>query len=141
LWLDLGFSKAESFALDVRTEAFMTLQSALKASTKTQKELATILGADQPKISKIMNGKMSEFSTDRVIEYLFGLGYEVRLEIVPQDPGEKIQAAAKEAPSARRARIQSNRKSDDCAQTSVSKTSPGTKRITKQISPIAAKSK
>lgn len=34
----------------------------------TQKELANIIGVDEPKMSKILHNRLDEFSTDRLIE-------------------------------------------------------------------------
>lgn len=83
LWLDLGFSEEESAALRIRADLFRQLQKALKASGKTQTVLAVELGTDQPKISKILKGKLSEFSTDRIIEHLDSMGLHVEVTTSP----------------------------------------------------------
>ena len=40
----------------------------------TQERIAKILGIDQPKISALLNGRLSGFSTDRLIRFLNALG-------------------------------------------------------------------
>ena len=46
----------------------------------TQAAVATKLGIDQPKISKILKGKISEFSIERILGYLLSLGYNVNID-------------------------------------------------------------
>jgi hypothetical protein len=42
-----------------------------------------LIGADQPKVSKIMNGKHDEFSIERIIEYMQKLGYDIHISTSP----------------------------------------------------------
>ena len=88
LWKVLGFSEGESVSLRIRADLFGRLQDALRASGKTQTALARALGTDQPKVSKILKGKMGEFSTDRIIEHLERMGVRVGVTTspVPEQP-------------------------------------------------------
>ncbi len=47
----------------------------------TQKQLAEILGVDEPKVSKILRHRIEEFSTDRLITLYEKLNPEVRLRV------------------------------------------------------------
>jgi predicted XRE-type DNA-binding protein len=49
----------------------------------TQTRAAEILGLDQPKISALMRGKLSGFSTERLFRFLNDLGQEVDIIIRP----------------------------------------------------------
>ena len=45
----------------------------------SQTEAALLLGVDQPKISNIMNGHLSGFSLERLIQFLNSLGRDVQI--------------------------------------------------------------
>ena len=80
---DLGFNEEEAAGLKLKSYLFMALQEVIRNSAMTQKEIAEAIGADQPKVSKILNGKFSEFSIERVTEYLQRLGYDIHISAVP----------------------------------------------------------
>lgn len=83
---DLGFEEEEAAGLKLRSYLFMALQDAVKSSEQngmTQKQIAEAIGADQPKVSKILCGKFSEFSIERVTEYLQKLGYDIHICATP----------------------------------------------------------
>ena len=50
---------------------------------------AEAIGADQPKISKILNGKFNEFSIERITEYMQKLGYDIHVSTMPA-PKERL---------------------------------------------------
>ena len=87
VFLDLGFSKKEAAALKLKSYLFMALQEIIRNSGMTQKEIAETIGADQPKVSKILNGKFSEFSVERALEYLQKLSYDIHISAVPSPTG------------------------------------------------------
>jgi predicted XRE-type DNA-binding protein len=80
---DLGFSEEEAAGLKLKSYLFMALQEAIRNSSKTQKEIAEAIGADQPKVSKILNGKFNEFSIERITEYMQKLGYDIHVSTMP----------------------------------------------------------
>lgn len=47
----------------------------------TQTAAAKLLGVDQPKISALLRGQFSGFSTDRLMRLLTALGSDVRIEV------------------------------------------------------------
>jgi predicted XRE-type DNA-binding protein len=47
----------------------------------TQAEAAELLGIDQPKISALVNGKLSGFSTARLFRFLNALGQDVEIVV------------------------------------------------------------
>ncbi len=81
VFLDLGFEEEEAAGLELRSQLFIALQEVIRRSGKTQKEIAAIIGTDQPKISRIVNGKFGEFSTERIALYLEKLGYQIELRV------------------------------------------------------------
>ena len=50
-----------------------------------QADAAKLLGVDQPKVSSVMNGRLSGFSLERLIHFLNVLGREVQI-VVKQKP-------------------------------------------------------
>ena len=61
----------------------MALQEIIRNSNMSQTKIGEIMGADQPKVSKILNGNFSEFSIERISEYLQKLGYDIHISAVP----------------------------------------------------------
>lgn len=53
----------------------------------TQERAAAVLGVDQPKVSALMRGKLSGFSTDRLFRLLNALGQDVEIVIRSQRRG------------------------------------------------------
>src|SRR6185369_13929501 len=77
IYIDLGFQPEEAAELNIKSLLFMSLHSALKESGLTQAQIAKRIGADQPKVSLIMNDKMEAFSIERIANYLMNFGYHV----------------------------------------------------------------
>ena len=87
---DLGFSEEEAAGLKLKSYLFMALQEAIRHSSMTQKEVAETIGADQPKVSKILNGKFNEFSIERITEYTQKLGYDIHIRTAPAPKSRSI---------------------------------------------------
>ena len=47
----------------------------------TQTQAAKTLGIDQPRVSALMRGKLSMFSTEKVMEFLTALGNDVEIVV------------------------------------------------------------
>ena len=90
VFADIGLPDAE--------ERLAKAQLAHKISEIIQKryigqaEAARILGTEQPKISAIMNGKLSGFSLERLINFLNILGSDVQIIVKPKPPRRKSAA-------------------------------------------------
>lgn len=63
---DLGFTEEESVALAMRVDLAVEIEKFIKRKKLTQTKAAEYFDVPQPKISKILGGKVSGFS----IEYL-----------------------------------------------------------------------
>ena len=48
----------------------------------TQTKAAQILGIDQPKVSTLLSGKLSGFSTERLLRFLNLLGNDVEIRVI-----------------------------------------------------------
>ena len=59
------------------------IRDAIRRRRLTQAEAARLVGIDQPKISALMNGRLTGFSSDRLLRCLTALGQDV--DIVVRD--------------------------------------------------------
>jgi predicted XRE-type DNA-binding protein len=62
------------------------IQDVIELRGLTQAEAAQIMGIDQPKVSKIIRGRLSEFSTERLLNCLVHLGLDVDIVIHKKVP-------------------------------------------------------
>jgi predicted XRE-type DNA-binding protein len=79
---DLGFAPEEALNLKVRADLMLDLRAYIQEYGWTQKEAADFLGETQPRISNLMNGDISRFSIDKLINLLGKIGMEVKIEVV-----------------------------------------------------------
>ncbi|AOY79941.1 MAG: XRE family transcriptional regulator [Moorea sp. SIO1G6] len=81
---DLGFEAQEAMNLKVRADLILDLRSYIQERGWTQNEAAEFLGETQPRISNLMNGEISRFSVDKLINLLGKIGMEVKVEVFPK---------------------------------------------------------
>jgi predicted XRE-type DNA-binding protein len=79
VFADLGVKNPEE-AL-AKAELALQINRIVKQRRLTQERIAEILGIDQPKVSALINGKLSGFSTDRLIRFLNALGRDVDIVV------------------------------------------------------------
>jgi predicted XRE-type DNA-binding protein len=74
IWKDLGKSESEQVLLQYKSELWGQLLERIKESGNTQEELAILWRTKQPNVSKIMRGRITDVSCDKLITYLATLG-------------------------------------------------------------------
>jgi predicted XRE-type DNA-binding protein len=79
VWLQLGFPDAEEHYL--KAELVLRLDRAIKSLGLTQRAIARRIGTSQPELSKILGGKFSEVSLERLMRFLTALGYHIEIKI------------------------------------------------------------
>jgi predicted XRE-type DNA-binding protein len=79
VWLQLGFLDAEEHFL--KAELVFRLDKAIKSLGVTQRVAAQRIGATQPELSKILGGKFTEVSLERLMRFLTALGYHIEIKI------------------------------------------------------------
>ncbi len=84
VWLQLGFPDAEEHYL--KAELVLRLDKAIKALGLTQRVAARQIGTTQPELSKILRGKFSEVSLERLMRFLTALGYHIEIKIGAAEP-------------------------------------------------------
>ena len=81
---DLGLPDADE--LLAKAKLAIAIQTTIEDRGLTQVEAAEIMGIDQPKVSKIVRGRLGEFSTERLLNFLIHLGLDVDIVIHKQAP-------------------------------------------------------
>lgn len=82
VFLDLALDNPEE--LLVKAELARKISTIISTQSLTQAEAAILLGIDQPKVSALVNGKLSGFSTSRLFRFLNALGSDVEIVVKPK---------------------------------------------------------
>lgn len=91
---DLGFSAQESAAFKIKAELFSYLLKTVQKYELTQRDLQKILDQPQPRVSELLNGKISRMSMEKLIEYLQKLGVHLSMKLsAPHRPTEEVREA------------------------------------------------
>jgi predicted XRE-type DNA-binding protein len=98
VFADLGFADPDMEM--VRAELALQIGRIITERGWTQTQAAAALGIDQPKVSKIVRGRLGEFSPERLIQYLNRLNHDVRIVIAPNPSPERAAATTVELDSA-----------------------------------------
>ncbi len=81
VFLDLGFPPAEAENLRVRADLLIDLRQVIREKGWTQAQAAEFFQETQPRISCLMNGDVTRFSIDKLINLLAKAGLHVRVTI------------------------------------------------------------
>ena len=79
VYQDLGFNDSEERL--AKAKLAMRIEEIIAKKKLKQVEAAKILGINQPKISALMNGRLSGFSIERLIHFLNLLNQDVEIII------------------------------------------------------------
>jgi predicted XRE-type DNA-binding protein len=71
----LAKDPVELSIVTLKARLMMVVTKLIREQRYTQAEAAKLLGVSQPRISNLMNGKLSKFSIDMLIEMMGRLGY------------------------------------------------------------------
>ena len=88
VFADLGLSNPEERLL--KAELVRKISEIITNLNLTQVQAAEILGIDQPKVSLLIRGRLSGFSTDRLMDYLNKLGRDVEITVKPKPENRKF---------------------------------------------------
>jgi len=81
VFADLGFAEPEEEL--ARAKLASRIRQIVKQRRLTQSAAAAIMGIDQPKVSALLNGRLANFSSERLMRLLTALGQDV--DIVLRD--------------------------------------------------------
>lgn len=82
VFTDLGFDATEAANLRVRADLMLDLREYIQQQGWTQEQAAAFFQETQPRISNLMNGEISRFSVDKLLNMLGRAGMQVRVEVV-----------------------------------------------------------
>lgn len=82
VFADLGLPNPEDRL--VKAELASKISSAIEQKKLTQIEAAELLGIDQPKVSALTRGRLSGFSTARLLRFLNALGNDIEIVVKPK---------------------------------------------------------
>ncbi len=88
VFTDLGLSNPEERLL--KAELARKISEIITNGNLTQVQAAEILGIDQPKVSSLIRGRLSGFSSDRLMAYLNKLGSDVEITVKPKPENQKF---------------------------------------------------
>ena len=81
VFADLGY--ADAAERQIKTRLALAVNELLKARKLKQREIATLLGVPQPKVSALKNYRLDQFSVERLMEFLTALNQNVEIMIRP----------------------------------------------------------
>lgn len=77
VFADLGFAEPEEEL--ARAQLASRIQQIIKRRRLTQVAAASLMGIDQPKVSALLNGRLTNFSSARLMRLLTALGQDVEI--------------------------------------------------------------
>jgi predicted XRE-type DNA-binding protein len=86
VFADIGLPNPEEHL--AKAELASRIAEALRQRRLTQAAAADLLGIDQPKVSRLLRGYLTNFSTDRLMHFLTLLGRDVEIVVRPA-PGSR----------------------------------------------------
>jgi predicted XRE-type DNA-binding protein len=87
VFADLGLPNPEERL--AKSRLAILLDAAIKERGLTQHEAGKLMGIDQPKVSHILRGRLSGYSTQRLIDFLNALGRDVEIVVRPAPKSRK----------------------------------------------------
>lgn len=90
VFADMGLSNPEERL--AKAKLAKTLQEIIQARGLTQKQAAEAMRIDQPKVSKIIRGRLSEFSTEWLLSRVLHMGLDVDI-LIHKQPNAKREGA------------------------------------------------
>ena len=79
VFADIGLASPEERL--AKADLAMRIADAIRSRRLTQTRAAHILRIDQPKISRLLRGQLSGFSTERLMHFLTLLGRDVEITV------------------------------------------------------------
>lgn len=75
----------------VKSKLMMIITSLIKQDGMTQVEAAKKIGVSQPRISSLMNGEVSKFSIETLLEMIGRLGFLMDIKFDPSNESEPMR--------------------------------------------------
>jgi predicted XRE-type DNA-binding protein len=88
---DLGFSSGEAAELKVKADLALRIYQRIREFGLTQTKAAARLRLSQPDVSKLMNGRHTGYSVDRLLVLLNALEVDIDIVMKPKHHGRTIR--------------------------------------------------
>ena len=79
VFADMGLPEAEEEL--TKAQLASHIRRVIKRQRLTQVAAAAVMGIDQPKVSALLNGRLSNFSSERLMRLLTALGQDVDITV------------------------------------------------------------
>jgi predicted XRE-type DNA-binding protein len=79
VFADMGLPEPEEEL--TKAQLASHIRQVIKRRRLTQAAAATLIGIDQPKVSALLNGRLANFSSERLMRLLTALGQDVEITI------------------------------------------------------------
>jgi predicted XRE-type DNA-binding protein len=88
IFADLGLPNPEEHL--AKAELASRIAQVLRQRRLTQAATAELLGIDQPKVSRLLRGYLTNFSTERLMHFLTLLGRDVEIVVKPTPRSRRL---------------------------------------------------
>jgi predicted XRE-type DNA-binding protein len=96
---DLGLSQEEAIEAKVKADLWRDLVAHIERQAFDQIQLKKMLKIHQPDVSNLLRGKLSKFSTGKLIQFAVRLKLDVRVQLQePKRQNPPLAKSAKRAP-------------------------------------------
>jgi predicted XRE-type DNA-binding protein len=79
VFADMGLPEAEEEL--TKAQLASHIRQVIKRQRLTQVAAAALMGIDQPKVSALLNGRLANFSSERLMRLLTALGQDVEITV------------------------------------------------------------
>ncbi len=79
VFADMGVPEAEEEL--TKAQLASHIRQVIKRQRLTQVAAAAVMGIDQPKVSALLNGRLANFSSERLMRLLTALGQDVEITV------------------------------------------------------------
>lgn len=93
VFADLGFEDAEE--LQAKAELTRQIRKRIEALKLTQVQAGERLGIGQPDVSKLVNGRTTGFSVDRLLALLNALAVDIEIKLRPRRAGDATRGVVR----------------------------------------------
>ena len=84
VFTDMGLPEPEEEL--TKAQLASHIRSVIKRRRLTQAAAASLMGIDQPKVSALLNGRLANFSSGRLMRLLTALGQDVEITVRAKPP-------------------------------------------------------
>lgn len=94
-WESSSKSEAEAYVKEMKAQRMIVIREITHNKGLTARDLQTLLGFDQGRVSHLLNGNISKFSIDKLEEVFYKLGYYFDMKLkdgVPMIESHEVEA-------------------------------------------------